>query len=249
MNHLVITMSDNNYFPNGKLFLKTRDRVNADFLLYTPTKNGLTWHNNKICRKHDIDVATIHQSLWDTRCQSMIFEYIYYNYPNYDYITVVDFDTFFINDWVDAVYKHNFAIGVTITEGFPQWNYLRSKANGGVMFYKDAIGHTSLLRLAKRCINNGGDPQLPEYDTIWKTLEDLNRPAHKRHYRTNKAWWCDQVLLSALYMARDRFHVKAFPCKKFNILDSKADCTIKPDIYIRHLKSANRPIKKGVISG
>lgn len=249
MSHLVITMSDNNYFPNGKMFLKTRDRVNADFMLYTPTNKGLTCHNKNVCRKKDIEVVEIHQSIWDTRCQSLIFNYIHYNYMNYDHITVVDFDTFFINDWQSDIFQHDFTLGVTITEGFPQWNYLRSKANGGVMFFKNEICDMSLIYLAKRCVDIGFDSQLPEYDQIWKTLEDPKRAPHKRHFRTNKAWWCDQVFLSALYMAKDRFHVRAFPCKKFNVLDSKPDCTVKPDIYIRHLKSANRPIKKGVISG
>ena len=198
-------MSDKNYFPNGELFIKTRKRINADFLLYTPNGQRLSSSQKDRCNNNNIVVKEITQLSWDTTMQTMKFFYLLWDCEKYDNITFCDFDTFFINDWHEEVFRHDFILGITTTEGFPQWNYLRAKANGGVIFLKTGRGNDVKNEAAKdflcfiiKCINHGNHIKLPEYDDIWKTLENPNRPPRKRHFRTNQKWWCDQVALSAL---------------------------------------------------
>lgn len=248
MKHLVITMADEMYFPNGKLFLETRKRVHADFLLYTPDETGLCEYSRRVCAHHEIDVRPVDQNQWNTMNQSLKFYYMAWNYREYDYVTMCDFDTFFISDWSKVVFGNDFVFGVTTTEGYPQHNYLRSKVNGGVIFLKNHQDTKSMLGIAHKCIKDGGHIDLPQYDQIWKTLEDPKRRDGKRHYRTNHAWWCDQVFLSALVI-HGGYNVRAFPCKRFNALDSRPDTSDIPGVYIKHLKSANRIVKKGTISG
>ena len=240
-------MSDETYFPNGRWFIETRERVSADFLLFTPSEKGLSEYNREQCNKNNIDIQEVTQDTWDMMNQSLVFYYFLYTYQDYDYLTFCDFDTFFLNDWQKSVFKHDFTIGITTTEGYPQWNYIRSKANGGVLFLKNTDQTEDLLNFCIDCITKGGHSLLPQYDQIWKTLEDPKRKESKRHTRTNFAWWCDQVLLSA-FVINTKFNTKNFPCKKYNALDSRPDTTVIPDIYIKHLKGKNRPVK-GAISG
>lgn len=251
MKNLVITMCDENYFENGKYFLKTRERVNADFILYTPSETGLSYYNRTKCLDYRIKIDLISQKAWDSSNQLNKLCLLDTSMARkYTGVTFCDFDTVFIADWNDEVFKHDFNIGITTTNGFPQWSYLRSKVNGGVIFAKPTKATEEIIGLAFKCIRDGVHELLPEYDTIWKTLEDPRRGEHKRHYRTNLNWWVDQVFLSALYLAKDRFPgVKDFPCSRFNVLDSAPDLAVTPGVYIKHLKAKHRPKKEGLISG
>jgi hypothetical protein len=247
--HLVITMSDREYFPNGEYFVKTRNRIDADFLLYTPTGHkGLTVLETITLRENDIEVREIDCKKFYSMMQTLKFYYIYWNLLDYEYITFCDFDTYFVNDWKSSVFgkeQLDFSLGITTTKGFPQWNYLRSKANGGVIFAKDKMGLTIILRSLLKCISLGEDKYLPEYDKIWKTLEDPKRGPTKQKFRTDFAWWCDQVALSALVLNNDIGGVKTFPCKQYNVLESAWSPEVEPGVYIKHLKGKNRLVKGG----
>jgi len=246
--HKVITMSDRDYFQYGKYFLQTRNRINADFVLYT---SNLTGEQIKICRKHDIEVKFVNSKIWELRMQTLKFRFLLEEL-SLEVNCFCDFDTFFLKDFIRIILhqQNDFSLGITTTEGYKQNVYDRAKANGGVIFaYSNSVW---ILKFAIKCINLGGHKDLPEYDQIWKTLEDPKRAEHKRHSRWNQRWWCDQVFLSALVLAKDRFDVSLFPCKKFNALDADPSiidnpgCVIKDngvvenDIYIGHLKNSGR---------
>lgn len=245
--HKVITMSDTKYFDTGRLFLETRNRVNAEFVCYTP---DFTNAQIKECWKHDIEVKFINKQIWELRMQTLTIQLLLEELDNSNYLTFCDFDCFFVNDWLSVVFngRKNF-LGVTTTEGYRENIYPRAKANGGVVFVynefdskHDKSNMKGLLRFALKTINLGGDISLPEYNTIWETLEDPKRPERKRHFRTTQTWWCDQVFLSALVFAKDRFPVKLFPCKKFNDIGAMPDTKIVSGVYIKHLKNAGRAV-------
>lgn len=245
--HLVVTMSDRKYFKNGYYFLKTINRVDADFLLYTPTGSmGVDSEQKTKLRIKDVEVRQVDSNKWLTMMQTLKFYYLYWNLLDYKYITFCDFDTYFVNDW-KHVFESDFTLGVTTTEGFPQWQHLRSKTNGGVIFCKGINGAMALLNSIVQTIKYGKNTNLLEYDEIWKTLEDPKRGPNKQKFRTDLAWWCDQVALSALLL--NRFEdVKAFKCVYYNVLESAYKPEVELGVYIRHLKGKNR-IVQGVSCG
>jgi len=257
MSGLVITMSDKDYFHNGELFLETRGKIDADFVLYTP---NLTDGQIKICWKKDIEVKKVDQQIWDIRMQTLKFCFLleYVNSSIFGkktkLITFCDFDTFFVNQFEDVIikkYKKLFEnncnaipVGTTITEGFPQYNYDRSKVNAGVIFVLPCETSAVFLQFATKCVNYGGMKSLPEYDKIFRTLEQ-GRSIKKTHTRWNQRWWCDQVFLSAIYL-NPNYVTLDLPCQKFNFLDSEPKLKEEEDVYIRHLKSKGRKsLKKG----
>lgn len=253
-----ITMCDSNYFVVGELFLKTRYRVNADFVLYGPDLNK---EQINILKKHDIEYIKVDENIYKTQMQFLKFGFIaeqieFDHSKKYDGFTLVDFDTFFINDW-SHVFKYNFDYGVTIRNKMLNRRCFRSYTNGGVVFAKhNSIG---LIRYAENVIRTGKDKGLPEYDTIWKTLE-IGRPAHKTHSRKVLRWWNDQVLNSALvlkYFNENGYHkirfeptifnfqkykIGMFTCDNYNVVESKPNIKITKNIYIRHLKTTGRNI-------
>lgn len=247
-NNLVITMCDDKYWPNGEWFIRTRHRVGADFILFSP---DLSDDKVKVCHKNNIGTIGVDQKLWETKCQSLKFKFILEALDTYKNVTFCDFDTFFINDWHETVFKKVKALGITITERYPEWWYLRSKANGGVIFAKSNDVSKALFTWAYNyVIPSGHDIQLPAYNEIWKTLEDPKRKASKRHFRTNHAWWCDQVFLSALYLEYGNGYtdIVYFLCKQYNILNKKPTMDQTPGEYIGHLKKQYHVVS-GDISG
>jgi hypothetical protein len=263
MKFKVISMTDNNYFDCGKLFIKTRKNVNADFKVYSP---DLSKKNIKILKDNNIDHFKISKSTFDKYMQYLKIKFlkdeIFFNQINkpedrFDMITFVDFDTFVINDWCKKVYSKDFDIGYTFREDMIKKKCLRAMTNGGVIFAKNSS--YQLLKKITDIIMNGKNDNLKEYDEIWKTLEDEKRPEHKRHYRTNLRWWVDQIISSAFlyqYLKNnklekeffnynfnyDNLNIKIgfFNCNKFNVLDSNPIIIKEKDIYIRHLKHNGR---------
>ena len=253
----VISMTDSNYFDAGKLFLETRSRINAAFILYGPDLND---KQINILKKNNIEYIKVDDHLYKTEMQFLKFSFILEQIMldksrKYDGFTLVDFDTFFINDW-SHVFDYDFDYGITVRKGLNKkslWAY----TNGGVVFAKHSSYH--LLEFAQKTILNGYSDDLPEYDRIWKTLE-TGRPEHKTHYRTVFRWWVDQVFLSALalwYFNKHKYckvgfnpvvfnfketKIGMFGCGWYNVLDSMPDTTIKKNIYIRHLKTAGRKV-------
>lgn len=259
----VITMSDSAYFDAGKLFLETRKNVNADFVLYGP---DLTNSQIKTLYHHDIKYKRIDKHRYETKMQFLKFNYlwdciVYDLYKNYKGFTFVDFDTFFINDW-KHIFDYNFDLGITVRNKLnhnEQWAY----SNGGVIFAKHSACESSehstveLISIMQNIILKGEDKRLPEYETIWKTLEYGRRPG-KTHSRINLRWWVDQVFLSALikkYIGKygnyintrspniftfEDFKIALFSCNYYNVLNSQPRITDEPGIYIKHLKQAGR---------
>jgi len=253
--HKVITMSDSNYFNCGKLFIKTRSKINADFVLYGP---DLSTSQIDILERNNIEYIEVDDHRYKTEMQALKFEFVLNQivadkYKKYSGFTLADFDTFFINDW-EKIFNYNFDYGITVKNRLNKdrlWSY----ANGGVVFSK----HSSkpLLEFAKNIILRGRDLKLPEYDRIWNTLEN-GRPEHKTHYRTTLRWWVDQVFLCALALrhAADKkrynmgvepvifdfnnINIGLFSCTYYNVLESQPKITEEKNIYIRHLKTTGR---------
>lgn len=255
----VITMSDSNYFEYGQLFLKTRNRINADFVLYGPDLNK---KQINILKRNNIEYVKVDENLYKTQMQFLKFQFISEQIEldiscKYNGFTFCDFDTFFINDWGHIFTDYNFSHGVTIRNEMVNKRCLRAFTNGGVMFVKHS--GLGLIKFLQKMIRKGGDENLLEYDKIWKTLE-IGRPKHKIHYRNNLRWWCDQISNSAIilkYFTENGYHkieyepsffnfqkykIGMFSCNYYNVLESKPDISIKKNIYIRHLKSSGRKI-------
>ena len=133
------------------------------------------------------------------------------------------------------------AIQASLIEQNKLW---RAWANGGVIFARSTADCNQLCEFALALIEKGESSILPEYDKIWKTLEEGRSP-EKTHLRTNKRWWCDQIYLSALVMNKNKlgFNIKLFDCRQYNNLWEET-----PDTYIMHLKNksgANGKLKDG----
>lgn len=249
-------MSDANYFDCGKLFLETRHKVTADAVLYGP---DLTDKQINILEKNNVEYIKVDSNIYKTQMQFLKFGFlteqiVLDSNKEYKGFTLVDFDTFFINDW-SHVFDYGFDCGVTIRNDRVKQRLLRAYTNGGVIFAKHSA--YKLFEFAKKTILDGRSKDLPEYDRIWKTLE-LNRPAHKTHYRTALRWWVDQVFLSALalkYFEKygyckigldpiifnfDGMKIGMFGCNNYNVLESKPNVGYKKNVYIRHLKTTGR---------
>ncbi len=230
MRNIVITMTDCNYFKYGKKLLETRKNVDADFICYAP---DLTAEQLKILFKNDIMHASVDHDLWDKSMQTLKFRFIRHHLTPYTDtgITFVDWDTYFLRDW-EHIFNENFSLGITTRTDFIEKDiYHRAWANGGVIFAKRTLETMNLCDMALKCIYDGGHKELPEYDTIWKTLEENRRP-EKTHKRTNHRWWCDQMFLSALVMSKKDFGAEFFDCRMYNNLWEETPMT-----YIMHLKS------------
>lgn len=249
-------MSDSNYFDAGKLFLKTRQRVDANFVLYGP---DLTTKQIDILIKNNIEYIKTDEHSYKTQMQFIKFgivkeQMILDTRKKYKGFTLADFDTFFINDW-SHIFDYDFDYGVTIRNNMVKKKVLRAYTNGGVVFAKHSA--KELLEFAEKTILAGKSDDLPEYDRIWNTLE-TGRPKHKTHCRTTLRWWVDQVFLSALALRCfetygyhnigldpvifdfDKTKIGMFGCKNYNVLESKPNTTRKKNIYIRHLKTTGR---------
>ena len=174
-------------------------------------------------------------------------------------ITFIDFDTLFLKDW-GHIFEKDFDIGVTARNEYIKNNILRAYANGGVIFGKQTQGTRDACSYALKVMESGRDKDLPEYDKIFKTLEE-GRPAHKTHKRETLRWWVDQVFLSALILKYFRFNKKGsikdmvfyntfgmkvgiFSCTKYNKLDPEPkhieSLIKKGNTYILHLKTKGR---------
>ena len=252
----VITLSDSNYFAAGKLFLETRSRVNADFVLYGP---DLTDTQISVLKKHDIEYIQMDEEKYKTQMQFLKFGLMLEQLAldtdkTYKGFSLVDFDTFFINDW-KHIFDYEFDYGITIRNDMVCRKLLRAYTNGGVTFAKHSA--VELLNFAEQVVLKGNHTNLPEYDKIWRTLE-IGRPEHKTHYRTTLRWWVDQVFLSAVALRYfenygyaniglkppifnfDGTNVGLFGCNYYNVLESKPNTAVKKNIYIRHLKTTGR---------
>ena len=229
MRNKVITMVSKDYFQFGKRLLETRHIIDADFVCYGP---DLTQEQISILSDHNIAYKTVNQDIWNNWMQSLKFQFIVDEIDNSGGgITFVDWDTYFLNDWGGIFNQIRWDFGITIRNNFIDQNKChRAWANGGVIFAKNNNDSEVLCNFALQVIEIGTHPLLPEYDEIWKTLEE-GRPPEKTHYRTNKRWWCDQILLSALVMNYCEFDIKLFDCKQYNNIWDET-----PDTYIMHLK-------------
>ena len=254
----IITMCDSNYFDCGKLFLQTRNVVkNHDIVLYGP---DLTKKQQKILINHNISYKKVDKHTWDTEMQFMKFENVLKELDNdkekkYKGFHLLDWDTFFVNDW-SHIYNHEFDLVIITRPNEIKRRIIRAYGCGGGFFFKHSA--KDLFEYAQHVVLNGGDPDIPEYDRIWKTLE-TGRPKNKTHHRTVLRWWVDQVFISSIvlrYVEQNRDKQKfgltpifynfngfkiAFVSEKFyNVLDSKPILKKEKNIFIRHLKESGR---------
>jgi len=240
MRNKVITMCSRDYFQYGQKLLDTRHIVDADFVCYGP---DLSEDQIEILMAHDIQYKTVNKDIWDTWMQSLKFQFIMdeidadLDAVNGKYgVTFVDWDTYFLKDW-KHIFKDKFCLGITVRPEYIDHNKMyRAWANGGVIFASAGCGVTMCKR-ALIDIGNGTSAQFPEYNKIWKTLEEGRTP-EKTHYRTNKRWWGDQIYLSAIVMHNHHLvsddyglNIKLFDCKQYNNMWEET-----PDTYIMHLK-------------
>lgn len=250
-------MTDSKYFMAGELFLKTRNKINSDAVIYSP---DLTKNQIKLLKNNNIDYIKIDGNLFNHKMQSLKFDFIIEQIKldtnnKYKGFSFVDFDTFFINDWERIFDNYEFDFGITIRNPMVSKKVLRAFTNGGVMFAK----HSSLglLEFARKIIIHGRSSDLEEYDIIWKTLEN-GRPKHRTHLRSVHRWWTDQVFLSSLAMRFfntngyqkigiepkifqfNGFKIALFSCDNYNVIESDPKITNEKDIYIRHLKDSGR---------
>jgi len=247
----VITMCDSRYFEYGDMFLKTRKKIDAKFICYSP---DLTKKQIDTLKAHDI-----HHKKCDRKCFDEKMQYLKFYFAEKEIsckdnslITFCDWDTFFIKDWSDQV-CNSISLGITYRTDLIQKKCYRAFSNGGVIFFRNTDQSKKICENAMLTMSNGVNSDLPEYDIIWKTLEDTKRKASKRHFRTQLRWWVDQVFLSAMVyrLLRGIAHnetnlcdrilnyqgikIGFYDCKKFNVLESGHDEV--GDVYIRHLKT------------
>ena len=259
----VVTLCNSEYFKYSKLFIQTRHRVDAKFIMYGPDLNPKQIH---ILEKEHIIYKHIDASIFNNKMQYLKFEVLLFELNNAKGVTFADADTYFCNDWVE-VFDDTFDLGITVRTDMIKDNCLRAFSNGGVIFAKNTPKITRVLRYAMRVMNDGKSNMLKEYDEIWNTLESKFRPAHKRHFRTNLRCWCDQVFLSAIALSfhkacptafknkamdalpfsynlpmdgLDTFSTKFFNCDKYNHFTSDISAKKDNSIFIKHLKQEGR---------
>lgn len=254
MPNKVVTMCDRFYFHYGRMFLKTRKNIDADFILYSP---DLTSEQKKVLKKHSIECKPISSYIFNHCMQTLKFnlmadEMELDGNPKYG-ITYVDFDTFFPNDWQNKIFNknNNFDLGITIRKNSIKNKDKKCYANGGVIFARNRRKSFVLCKTIDSIIFFGNSEKLEEYDEIWKTLEDSSRPQHKIHYRENHKWWGDQVALSSFVLRGvnsnqykkinwEGYNIQFFDCNKFNKLNSQPKDYNDKVVCIRHLKNVGR---------
>jgi hypothetical protein len=248
----VITLCNRKYFPFGEFFLATRKNVKADFVLYGA---DLTTDQKAKLKDYSIAFENVPAKEFETKMQFLKFK-ILREHPG-ETRTLVDFDTLFLKDWSE-VFNTPFDLGITIRNDFiKKGTTPRAYANGGVIFCGKESSADSLCQLALDVMASGKDKRLPEYDSIFRTLEE-NRPKHKTWKRDNLRWWCDQVFLSALVqryfktvggrktVKYEAFYdlppwkVGMFSCTYYNLLDPKPHAISRSRAYILHLKTQGR---------
>jgi len=243
--HKVVSMVNSEYFKYGKYFIETRHKINARFTVYAP---DLTSNQILELKKNDIGHVKISKEKFEKEMMSLKFEMMISPMsitdpnPN-ELITFVDFDVEFIKDWQEEILKYKFDLGITIRKNMIEDKCYRAMANGGVIFCRNTFESEKILEFATDTMFKYGSDKLPEYDEIFKTLEDKNRPEHKRHLRTNLRCWTDQVLLSAIVKnclsnKTPKFlgyNIECFSCELFNCVDK-----VQSNTYIKHLKQEGR---------
>jgi hypothetical protein len=247
----VITYSDSPYFKYGKLFRYTTGNVDADFVCYGP---DLTEEQQANLSISGIEHKEIDGDEFQNKMQFLKFKLMKDEMTD-EGVSFIDFDTVLVKDW-SHVFADDFDIGITVRNSYVKQGILRAYTNGGVMFCKNP----SVCDYAIEVMENGGADDIPEYDEIFKSLEE-GRPEHKTHKRETLRWWVDQVFISSLALryfrltgekgVKDRaffefngFKVGLFSCDKYNRLDpTPAQCRkIMSDksAHILHLKSKGR---------
>lgn len=247
----IITMTDSKYFQYGRLFLKTRHKINSDVVCYGC---DLTKEQIKILGEYDIIHREIKKELFESKMQYLKFQMIGREAKGNslsDGIAFCDWDTFFCKS-LGNIFNKDFDLGITYRKDMIEKNCLRAFSNGGVIFGHNNNNTVQLCLYAMGVMINGRCEKLPEYDEIWKTLEIGRRP-EKTHYRTNLRWWVDQVFLSSLALRHCRniktselsskdldfngLIIKFFDCDKYNVLESEPIIKDIDTVYIRHLKT------------
>ena len=252
----VITFTDAGYFKYGKPFRLTRSLTKADVICY-----GHDLTKDQILELEAVNIEYKEApSTFNTKMQFLKFDLLMMEMTGSGHgLTFMDFDTLILNDWQD-VYEDDFDFGVTVRHRFVAQKILRAYANGGVILAKDTDNGKRVCEFAVEVMQAGGHESLPEYDKIYKTLEE-GRPAHKTHKRENLCWWVDQVFLSSLvyrYMNKEGkrtktrdyviwddlgFRIGIFNCDRYNHLDPGSGDLLKlrkAGVKILHLKNKGR---------
>jgi hypothetical protein len=254
----LITLSDYNYFDSGKLFLKTRDKIDADVVLYGP---DLTEDQQNILFDHKIQYKKVDPDEFKNKMQFLKYEMCLNEIKEdekkiFSGFTLMDIDVFFVNDW-SHIYNYDFDLCIIARTDDIKSKTIRALGCGGGFFFKHSA--KELFEYGQKVMINGSEPGVPEYDRIWKTLE-IGRPEHKTHYRTSLRWWVDQVFISSIvlrFLEKNKYMVKfgfeplfydfngfkiAFVSdRNYNVLNSQP--VIKKEsgnIFIRHLKEIGR---------
>jgi hypothetical protein len=247
-NRIIVTMTDEPYFKYGKYFLETLHRANASAVYCFG--HDLSAESISMLCKHGVFHIPVGDE-YVTRMQTLKFKFMrtildMTGNQHHGIVTFCDFDTWFNRPWWDALRDDPFTFGITYRSEMIAQNKRWAASNGGVFFVRNTMFVRNLLDFATEVIENGGSRYLPEYDAIFRTLEEGRSPK-KTQSRKDLSWNCDQVFLSAVLEhlgynpGRYRFvNVRPFPCDQFNRLDTMPYDLFPKDIYIGHLKKAGR---------
>lgn len=258
----VISLVDRDYFDFGRFFLATRKLVDADFVVYG---SCLTSDQKFALKEANISLETVPKKEFETKMQFLKFKMLL-EHPG-EHRTLVDWDTLFLKDWNKSVFGTEFDLGITVrnkdirTGGLSQGSKVRSFSNGGVIFCGKNSSADEICQFAIQVMEAGKSRRLPEYDFIFRTGLEENRPKHKTWHRENLRWWCDQVFLSSLVLhhfknagkkaVRDhrffnfeKFNVGLFNCDRYNFLDPPPSAVMGKKAYILHLKNQGRSVLK-----
>lgn len=260
----VISYTDKDYFQYGKLFIRTRDAVNCNFVVYGA---GLTKDQISVLADNNIEHKPIDENEFQSKMQFLKFSLMSdENDGSGDGISFVDFDTFFLNDWWH-IFNQDIDLGVTVRNNFKdRVGQARAFSNGGVIHSKQTESGKKMCQYAIDTMQNGGDKNLPEYDDAFKQIESAtsNRPKNKTWERENLRWWCDQMFLSAFvwrYYKKNGhknisnnviiddlgYKIGLYNCDLYNRLDAnpndlKRVLLSDKKVYIMHLKNKGREI-------
>ncbi|MCD6435594.1 MAG: hypothetical protein J7L15_04335 [Clostridiales bacterium] len=253
----VITFSDSKYFKYGSLFLSTRNKISAHFILYGP---DLTVKQIRILSSHNIEYKEVDPEDFATKMMFLKFQHLYDEIDGSGGgISFLDFDTFFVSEW-SHIFDFDFDLGITARNDFIKKNSsYYAFSNGGVIFAKNSHKSKALCLQSMDIMKSGSSVDLPEYDEIFLTLE-TGRPLHKTHYRTTLRWWVDQVFLSSFVLRHVRntgggvnnydsmkfmdYNIGFFNCDIYNKIDPSFEfcknAVKKQKPHIIHLKFQGR---------
>lgn len=244
-------MTDRAYFHHGEWLLKTRARVDARVVCYSP---DLTKEQRGQLDAHDIEHRHIMPEVFSAQMQLLKFAMLRWALTENRHATFMDWDTFIVKDWHAEVFALPLDLGITTRRLVMRTNCYRAWANGGVIFATSV----SALSELERMVLSGGEGW-HEYDEAFEQIESTKRSPKKQHSRATLRWWTDQIALSAVVrrtrkarrVSADRYTVDGlgcvtlFDCDRFNHINAEPGADTGLPYYIGHIKQRRKEERHG----